>query len=398
MKFFKTETAKQITNIIRLKGPISQTQIAQMTGFSHSTVSNAVKTLLKAGWIRENCRVSITRRGRPQVLLGIDPDAAFAIGIDVGGQNLRVGLVNLAGEVLNSLSEKTRPEAGAEDILQRANKMTRQIIVESSIELGKIDGIGFGLSGMIDSKEGVCLLCPNLPGWAGIPVRKIFSEEFKIDVLFDDSVPMMALSEKRYGLGRNVDDLVYISLGIGIGCAIFIHGKLYRGHVGLAGEFGHITVEETGPLCRCGNLGCLEALASANAIIQRAKEAVQLGIYSSISDKIEEIYRNNDVETIARAAEEGDKSAFEILDRTGMYIGIGIAVLINILNPSMVILGGGIARSGEVLLSSIKQTVRKQALGMISQSVSIKQSQIKEDAGVIGGATAVFDKIFASVR
>jgi len=139
-------------------------------------------------------------------------------------------------------------------------------------------------------------------------------------------------------------------------------------------------------------------LASANAIIQRAKGSVQSGVYSSLSDKIDEIYRNDDVKAIAQAAEEGDKSAFEILDKTGMYIGIGIATLINILNPSMVILGGGITRSGEVLLSSINQTVRKQALGIISRTVSIQKSQIKEYAGVIGGATAVFDKIFASVK
>jgi glucokinase len=206
---------------------------------------------------------------------------------------------------------------------------------------------------------------------------------------------MMALAEKRYGFGRNADDFIYISLGVGIGCAIFIHGALYRGHANLAGEFGHITVEAQGPLCRCGNLGCLEALASANAIIQRAKGSVQSGVYSSLSDKIDEIYRNADVKAIAQAAEEGDKLAFEILDRTGMYIGIGIAMLINILNPSMVILGGGIAQSGEVLLSAINQTVRKQALGIISRTVSIQKCQIKEYAGVIGGATAFFDRIFA---
>jgi len=398
VRSFETEKARQITDIIRLRGPISQTQIAQITGIGVSTISNNVKTLLRTGWIRENCRVSIKKIGRPHLLLAVDPNAAFAIGIDVGAQNLRVGLVNLAGEILSSISERTQPEKGPEDILRRVKKITHQIIASSSIEPEKIDGIGFGLSGMIDPKEGICLLCPNLPGWDGIPVRKIFSEEFKMDVLFDDSVPMMALAEKRYGLGRNVDDFVYISLGVGIGCAIFIQGVLYRGHANLAGEFGHITVEAKGPLCRCGNLGCLEALASANAIIQRAKGSVQSGVYSSLSDKIDEVYRNDDVKAIAQAAEEGDKSAFEILDRTGMYIGIGIAMLINILNPSMVILGGGIARSGEVLLSSINQTVRKQALGIISRTVSIQKGQIKEYAGVIGGATAIFDRIFASAK
>lgn len=393
MKSFETEKARQIVNIIRLKGPISQTQIAQITGLSHATVSNIVRRLLKEGTLFEKCRVS-TQKGRPPVLLSIEKNAAFAIGIDVGGENIRVGLVNLAGEVLDKAFNKTQPERGSEDILRRVKEMTHKIIAKSSIDEERIDGIGFGLSGIIDPKEGICLFCPNLPDWNEISVREIFSEEFETLCLVDDSVRMMALAEKRYGLGRNVNNFIYISLGIGVGCAIFIHGKLYRGYTGLAGEFGHITVEESGPLCHCGNLGCLEALVSAKKIVQKARNAVNSGIYSSFSDKIDEIYQNIDVKAITQAAQAGDKLAYEILDETGRHIGVGIAALVNLLNPNMVILGGGIAQAGEALLFPIKQTVKKCALGMISQTVSIQQSQIKKNAGIIGGATAVFDKIF----
>lgn len=389
---FETETVRQVFNTIRLKGPISQKKITQITGLSPATVSNAVKKLLESEYISEKCRVSTTKKGRPPVLLTVKPDAAFAIGIDVGGQNIRVGLVNLAGEVLKKERKKTHPQRGPEDILRRVKEMTYQVIAKSSIELEKIDGIGFGLSGIIDSKEGVCLFCPNLPGWEDIPVRETFSKEFETFCLVEDSALMMALAEKRYGLGQNVDNLVYICLGIGVGCTLFIKGEPYKGDTGFAGEFGHITVEEKGPLCHCGNFGCLEALASAKKIVQRAQEAIQSGIYSSLSDKIDEIYQNINLKAIAQAAEAGDKLAYDILDETGTHIGVGVSTLLNLFNPSMVILGGGVSQAGKILLISIKQTVKKRTLGMISQTVSIQQGQIKEYAGVIGGAIAIFDK------
>lgn len=393
MRPFKTKTTKQIANITRVRGPISQTQLAQVTGFGQGTINNAVRNLLEEGWIQEKCRVSSGGRGRPHTLLSINPNAAFAIGIDVGGQNLRVGLVNLAGEVLDNMSERIQPDTGPEDILRRAIEMTYQVIARSPIEQERISGLGFGLSGIIDPKEGVCLFCPNLPGWINIPVGEIFSEEFGDSVIVDDSSRMMALAEKAYGHGRDIDDLIYIGLGVGIGGAIFIQGKLYRGHMGFAGELGHITVEDTGPLCHCGNLGCLEALACANAIVQRAREAIQSGVYSSILTEIDEMSQNNDVKAISLAAKKGDKLAFDILDKTGEYIGIGVAALINLLNPSTIVLGGGIAQAGDILLASIRRTVKQRALGMSSRAVSIRQSQLGRHAGVIGGAAAIFGSV-----
>lgn len=394
MKTFETEATKQVVNTIRLKGLISQTQLAQLTGFSQGTVSNVVKRLLKDGWIQEKCRTSNSGRGRPCILLSVNPDSVFAIGIDVGGQNLRVGLVNLAGEILDINMESTRPKMGPEDILQRTREMARRIIARSSVAREKIGGLGFALSGIIDPEEGVCLFCPNLPGWIDVRVREFFSEEFGNNVMVDDSVRMMALAEKCYRHGRNMDNLIYIGLGVGIGCAIFIHGELYRGHTGLAGEFGHITVDETGPLCQCGNSGCLEAVASANAITQRAWEAIQSGVYSTISAEIDEIRGKNDVKAIFLAAKEGDKLAFDVLDKTGEYIGIGIAALINLFNPSAVVVGGGVAHAGEILMPSIERAVRKRALGMLSRTVPLQQSQLLDKhAGVIGGATAIFNKI-----
>lgn len=395
MKSFKTEVSKRLINIIRLKGPISQTQLTQVTGLSPSTVSNAAKRLLEGDWIQEERRSSTGGRGRPHVFLRASPNAAFAIGIDVGGQNMRAGLVNLAGEILHSINEKTRPDEGPENILQRVKKMVRQVIADSPILEEKIDGLGLGLSGVVDSETGTCLFCPNLPGWIDIPVAEIFSKEFGGNVIVDDSVRMVALADKYYGHGQNIDNLIYICLGIGIGCAIFIQGNLYRGHKGLAGEFGHITVDETGPLCHCGNLGCLEALASAEAIVHRTREAIQSGVYSSISAEIDNIYQNIDVLAIASAIKAGDKLAFDILDKTGEYIGIGIAALINLLNPSTIIIGGGVAQVGEVLLSSIRRTVKRRALGMLSREVPIQQSQLIVNAGIIGGAAAVFDRIMS---
>lgn len=395
MKHFHAEIDKQIFNIIRIRGPISQTQIARVIGLSTASVNNAVKRLLKDNWIQKEGTILTHKRGRPQCSLKVVPNNGIAVGVDVGAQNLRVGLVDLSGEVLSVITEKTRPDGGPEDIIYRVKKIIWHLIESSNLKLNDISGIGLGLSGVIDPIGGLCLFSPNLPGWINIPIQKIFVEEFNTEVIVDDSVRMMALGEKRYGLGKDVDDFVYISLGIGIGCAIFINGRLYKGSEGIAGEFGHITVKENGPLCHCGNTGCLEALASGRAIVQQVRDAINLGVYSSVARNIDTIYEDIDVRSIMSAALEGDKLSFDVIDKTGTYIGIGISALLNLLNPRMVILGGGVIQLGEALLVPIRRTVKRRALGMISRNVLIQQGIMGEYVGVIGGAVSVFDKLFS---
>ena len=204
----------------------------------------------------------------------------------------------------------------------------------------------------------------------------------------------MALAEHWSGVARGIDNFIFVNVGVGIGCAIFIHGKLYRGVGGIAGEFGHITIDETGPRCNCGNYGCLETLASGPAISSRARQAIEEGVVSLIEKLAEGNLKDITTETVVEATKRGDKLAFNIMEKTGEYLGIGIADMINIFNPELIVIGAGVSQAGDILLKPLKRTVKARALQLSSSMVDIKVSQLGDSAGALGAAIMVLKDIF----
>ncbi len=385
-----------ILNAIRECGPISRTKIAKIFKLSAATVTKYVNGLIQAGIVKEDGWEPSTG-GRMPVLIRIVPEAMYAVGVDLGGANLRVAVVNLENNIVAKIRKKTNASEGRDKVFRRMINAIYEAIESSRIEKDKIKGIGVGIAGLIDHERGVCLYCPNIEGWENVPVKRLMEEEFVIDTSVEDSSRAMALAEHWSGVARGIDNFIFVNVGVGIGCAIFIHGKLYRGVGGIAGEFGHITIDEAGPRCNCGNYGCLETLASGPAISRRARQAIEEGVVSLIERLIEGKLENITPEIVVEAARRGDKLAFNIMEKTGEYLGIGIADMINIFNPELIVVGAGVSQAGDILLEPLKRTVKARALQLSSSMVDIKVSQLDDNAGALGAAIMVLEDIFSPI-
>ena len=230
--------------------------------------------------------------------------------------------------------------------------------------------------------------------WKNLPVRDMFQKEFGLPCLLEDSVRASAIAEKSYGLGKDLKDFIYTEVGIGIGSGIFLDGNLYRGAGGGAGEFGHITVDEDGPLCSCGNAGCLEAVASCSAIIQAVRRAIDKGVDSKIRDLAGGDLDRVSVELIAQAAMENDSLAFRVLEDAVSHIGTGLANMVNLLNPSVLIFGGGLFRAApQSLLDPLKRIIKQRSLEKSANEVQLMVSHMGSEAGAIGAARLISQQI-----
>jgi len=382
-----------ILNTIRKNAPISRIDIAKLTGLSAATVTKFVDNLIESGLIKEEGH-SYSRGGRRPILLRIEASSGFAIGVDIGGENLRVVVTDLEAKPIFQLSLATCAWEGKDRVLNRVIGTISRALRESNVPKEKLKGIGIGISGLIDYERGTSLFCPNLPGWENVPVSRLIEDEFGLPCIVDDSSRTMALAEHWCGIAQDVDNFILVNVGVGIGCGIFTHGKMYRGAGGIAGEFGHMTIKEKGPRCNCGNYGCLETLASGPAIVRRTREALQEGVVSEIGKLCGGNLDSITPRVVVEAAKNGDKLAFNLIEKTGEYLGIGIANLINIFNPELVVIGAGVSRAGDLLLDPLKRTVRARALQQSFRMVQIKTSSLDEFGGAIGGAILILEDIF----
>ena len=309
------------------------------------------------------------------------------IGIDVGGTNVKIALVNDKGGIVYSNSIPTRAEMGYEYTVNSMKDAIRELLKETNSQPKDIEGMGFGFPGQIDCQKGVVRLAPNIPGWVDVPIAEIMQKEFKITTKVDNDVRCAALGELNFGAGKGCQNLVCITVGTGIGSGLIINGKLVRGASNAAGEIGHIKLDMTGgPLCGCGDRGCLEAFASGPSIVAMAEEYIKGGK----STKYREL-ANPDITPyiVSVAAQQGDAVAKRIFTIIGEYIGIGLASVVNLLNPEKIIIGGGVAAAGDILLNPIKETLVKRAMPISGAAVEVVPAQLGNTAGVIGASLLI---------
>ena len=334
--------------------------------------------------------------GRRPVSLSVRGDLGYVIGVDLGSFLLRVVITDLNGSLCYRVEIPTRMGEGREAVLARAFGLMHQAIDKSQVSRQAVKGIGMAHSGVIDSANGTVLSFPR-PGqtaqWRNVPLRDMLEAEFGIPAILDDSTRMMAIAEKCFGIGQQIKDFVYISVGMGIGAGIFIDDKLYRGSGGGAGEFGHMTVDEDGPLCSCGNSGCLEVLASCTAIIQSVRTAIQKGVSSKINEWVKGDLDRISIEIIARAAKENDALGFRVLYDAVFHIGVALADVINLLNPSTVVFGGPLFREAGGLLDTLRTVIRQRALEKFANELQLKISTLGSEAGALGAARMVSEKV-----
>ncbi|MHB8278469.1 MAG: ROK family transcriptional regulator [Candidatus Humimicrobiaceae bacterium] len=395
-RFYNKKALKlKILDLIRNKGLITKQQIAKELGINITTISDLVNQFKDKNRIIKETGDGSSSGGRKPKVYAINSELGYIVGIDVGGTNTRGILTDLSGNLIHYLKIKTKAREGKDAVLARVISVVNELITLAKIPREKLFGIGMSISGIINSYEGISIFCPNIPGWENFPIKQIMEKEFNIPVCIDDSVRCAAVAEKRFGIAKDHDNFIFISIGKGIGMGAFIDGKIYRGSMGLAGELGHITVSEDGPLCNCGNKGCLEAIASGPGILKRAQEGIKNGIVTSISKEINNNFEKLSVEIISRAANEGDKFAYYLINRTGEYIGIAIAAALNLFGSDLVVLWGGILECGDIILDAIKRTVKMRALEFISKRVRIEKTSIGDNIAALGAAQTFIDMLYS---
>ncbi len=312
----------------------------------------------------------------------------YRIGVDVGGTNVKIALVDFDGKIVYSNTVPTRAEMGYEAGVNNIKQAIKELMQETSATAKTIEAIGFGLPGQIDYKEGLVKNLPNIPGWVNIPLAKIMEEEFLIPTRLDNDVRCAALGELNFGAGKGCENLICITVGTGIGSGIVLNGKLVRGASNAAGEIGHIKMQMTGgPLCGCGDYGCFEAYASGPAIVTMAKEYISGGK----SAKYKEMATDGIITpyVVAQAALQGDAVSIQIFKQMGKIIGTGLASVVNLLNPQKIIIGGGVADAGDILLEPIRQTILDRAMPIQGQCVEVVSAQLANSAGVIGASLLI---------
>lgn len=312
------------------------------------------------------------------------------IGIDVGGTNVKIALVDKSGKIIYSNSVPTYAKMGYEYTVNNIKQAIKDLMKETNTTAKDIDGIGFDFPGQVDYKTGVVKLAPNIPGWVNVPIAQMIEEEFHIPTRIDNDVRCAALGEMKFGAGQGCENFVCITVGTGIGSGLVVNGQLVRGASNAAGEIGHIKLQmKDGLICGCGDTGCLEAYASGPSIVAMAQDYIKGGK----STKFREMAAAEGGEItpymVAKAAEAGDPVAKRIFAIVGEYIGIGLTSVINLLNPEKVIIGGGVAEAGDLLLDPIRKTIKERAMVVAGSAVEIVPAQLGNNAGVIGASMLI---------
>jgi len=314
------------------------------------------------------------------------------IAVDLGGSKIAVGIISPRYQILARDRHPTLANEGVDSVINRVASVVKQITSSSGLALSQVGGIGIAAAGAIDSHEGIITLSPNLPGWHDVPLGDIISEELNVRTWLINDANAEALGEHHFGIGRGIDNLVYLAVGTGIGGAIIIDGKLYSGVCGSAGEIGHMTIDSDGPRCECGNIGCFEMLVSGKAMVREAIERIGRGERSSLSETVAGRIANITAREIALAAGKGDSLATEVINNAATYLGIGLVNLVNIFNPEMIIVGGGVASIGDRLLEPARQVVRERAFPVSAAAVRIVTAELGDDAGLLGTALFAFNQ------
>lgn len=317
----------------------------------------------------------------------------LAIGVDVGGTTFSVALVSRQGTILRSDEGETLAAQGAEAVIGRITGSITRLLQEAALTPSALSGIGMGIPGLHDRKRGVVLTSPNLE-WEGVPVRDLVCGVIDTKFYMDGDVRVAAVGERYFGAAANCDNFIFITLGTGIGSGIFIDGKLYRGPNGYAGEVGHQTIVERGPLCGCGNKGCVEALAGNKGIIRRAQQALRTQEAPILMQEIAGDVSQITPAALYRAAVAGCPLSHQVLADTGRYVGTAMANLVNVINPQKIIVGGGVAQAGEMILGPLRETIDLRAMGPNAAAVEVVPAMLGNRAGVLGAAAmALFDLV-----
>ncbi len=305
------------------------------------------------------------------------------IGIDLGGTKINAALVTREGKILTRDYCQTRASEGLEAVVGRMVQAAQQVMADRKAQVA---AVGVGAPGPMDAIAGVLTAPPNLPGWYNVPLKELIEDRLGITTFLENDANAAGLAEYHYGAGRGVQNMIYITASTGIGGGFILDGQLYGGSSGAAGEVGHMTIMPDGPLCGCGNRGHLEALASGTAIAREGRELMSRGVPTLISELVHGGPNAVTAEVVAQAAERGDAEAEHIIARAMECLGIGMANLVNIFNPDLIVIGGGLTHLGEKLFGPVRRTIERTAFPVSARAVKVVPAELGDDVGVLGAA------------
>lgn len=381
----------EVLQLIWREQQLSRAEISRRKELSRSTVSQIVEELLELGLVKE-VGAGESKGGRRPIVLQFDDDAGAILGVDLGATHVAVTITNLRGVVLAWEYQKHPVRDDPPGALALVNWLAERCLASWGGNRRLLLGAGMAVPSPVDPARPDHLNDVVVPSWKGINVGEALRKRFRVPVLIDNDANLGALAERWWGAGRDVDDFAYIKLATGIGAGFFVDGKVYRGASGIAGEVGHLSIDPHGQPCGCGLRGCLVTMVGAPALLARAREL--------LAEHPESVLAGRDfgITSLEDAALAGDALALQVVREAAEHLGVGVAGLLNLLNPAVVIVGGGLARLGELLLEPLRQTVRTRTLATSMAGSSIVTSQLGGRAVAVGAATLLLQRALSDPR
>lgn len=315
------------------------------------------------------------------------------LAIDLGGTKIAAAVISPQGKIVSQAYCLSLAEKGPEAVINRVVSTAHRALEQSRFEPSGTGGVAMATAGAVDAKRGLVTASAHLPGWHNIPIQDILAQKLGAKTYLINDASAAALGEYWLGAGKGVHNLVYLTVSTGIGGGLIVNGELYLGADGSAGELGHMTVDVNGERCNCGNIGCWETLASGTAIAKEAVKRLNQGGKSSLIDLVGGKLENITAKTVASAAQRGDALAYSVIARTAHYLGIGMVNIVNIFNPELIIVGGGVARVGKLLLDPAQKIVKERAFSLPAHTVRIVPAKLGDSSALIGAALFAFQEV-----
>ena len=379
----------RLLRLLRDEGPVSRAELADRLEMTRPRLLAEVERLVATGLIAE-AGMAASRGGRRSTLVELHPRLRFAA-VDLGASSIDIEVTNGRLEPVASCRESADIRSGPKAILHRVNELLAKVKADGGYD--RLDAVGIGVPGPVSFRDGVPVSPPIMPGWDRYPVRELLAREHGCPAVVDNDVNIMAIGERHGGVAHSVDDFLFVKVGTGIGCGIHLAGSVYRGIDGCAGDIGHIQVEAHGPMCSCGNAGCLEALFSGSALARDALAAARSGTSPTLAERLS-VGGGVTARDVAEGAAEGDVTCIRLIRDGGRRVGGVLATLVSFANPSMIVIGGGLAQLGHILLAEIRSVVYRRSLPLATGNLPVVLSELGARAGVTGAAVLASDAAF----
>jgi glucokinase-like ROK family protein len=388
----------RLLRLLRDAGEVSRAELADRLDVPRPRLLAELDRLVAAGYVAE-AGLAASRGGRRSTLVELNRDLRFAA-VDLGATSVDVEVTDGRLEPVAAFTEPADIRTGPRVILQRVNDLLAKAKADGAYR--RLDAIGIGVPGPVSFRDGVPVSPPIMPGWDRFPVREFLAREHGCPAVVDNDVNLMTIGERHGGVAHSLDDFLFVKLGTGIGCGVHLDGAVYRGKDGCAGDIGHIQVDAHGPVCSCGNSGCLEAVFSGAALTRQATAAAASGASPALAERLAAARAAGRPPTVtgedvAAGAAEGDTTCVTLIRDGGRRMGGVLAGLVNFTNPSMIVIGGGLARLGHLLLAEIRGVVYRRSLPLATGNLPVVLSELGPRAGVTGAAVLASDVAFEQI-